>query len=192
MQSILKIGLAILLICFLSTNTYPSTNKTQTYVSRSSLTSSPQHEYSGLLFAQQMEDSIKVERTDSMKLKDPKMAVFYAIIPGIVVHGSGHFYAGKTKTGFLLLGAEAAGGLLMFTALGFAIRGPAYEHQLETDLLAWTGAMLFGGSWIYDVIGSPIAVKKENQKLLGRKSANLKFEFDHKYDSIKIVLIGQF
>jgi hypothetical protein len=130
-------------------------------------------------------------RTDSIKLKDPNMAVFYAIVPGILVHGTGYFYAGKTKTGLLLLETEVAGGVFMFMALASAFRAPG-QHQLEADLMAWTGAILFGGSWVYDVIGSSIAVKMENRKLFGRKSANLEFEFDHKYNSVKIVSIRKF
>jgi hypothetical protein len=197
LRSILQVGLLILVICFLSAKTYPSTNKTQTYVSKNGFLSSPLLRYSGLLFAQQINDSIKAEWWDSIhgersrtiKLKDPKMAVFYAFIPGIVVHGSGHFYARKTKTGFLLLGAEVVGvSLVGWSAFATAMGG--YDPGVE--LLGFGGLMLFVGSWVYDVVGSPIAVKKDNQKRVGMKSINLKFEFDHKYDSIRVVLVRQF
>jgi hypothetical protein len=200
LRSILQVGLLLLVICFLSAKTYPSTNKTQTYVSKIGLpfrearsVSSLQSEYSGLLFAQQMENSIRVKQVDSIKLKDPKMAVFYAIIPGVVVHGSGHFYAGRTKTGLLLLETEVAGTGLVFLAglAGFA-ESEGGESSIDPELWGFAGLLLFVGSWVYDVVMSPIAVKKENQKLLGKKSANLKFEFDHKYDAIKVVLVRQF
>jgi hypothetical protein len=119
--------------------------------------------------------------------------VFYAIIPDIMVHGSGHFYAGKTKTGFLLLGTEVAGTGLVFLAglAGFA-EAEGGESYIDPELWGFAGLLLFVGSWVYDVVMSPIAVKKDNQKLVGKKSTNLKFEFDHKYDSMKIVLIRQF
>ena len=190
MRSILKIGLTILLICFLSTNTYPSTDKTQTYVSRSGFISSPQCGYSGLLFAQQMADSVRVKRSDSLKLKDPNIAILYAVVPGIVVHGAGHFYAGKRTTATILFASGFIGGSFVFIG---GLTGLEKSSPTKIGyMLIITGAVLFTGSWTYDLIGAPIAVKKENQKLLGKKSANLKFEFDHKYDSIKIVLIRQF
>ena len=195
-RGFLLIGLSILLICLLSAKTYPSTNKTQTYVSKTGLpfrearsVSSLQSECSGLLFAQQMEDSIRVQSPDSIKLKDPKMAVFYAIIPGIVVHGSGHFYAGKKRTGFLLLGAEAVGSVLIFTAIGFAFRNPG-QHLLETDLLAWTGVFLFVGSWGYDIVMSPLVVKKQNQQLLERRHSNLELEITD--ENLKLVVKWRF
>lgn len=36
------------------------------------------------------------------KYKDPKLALFLAIVPGSVARGLGHWYAGKSRTGSLL------------------------------------------------------------------------------------------
>jgi TM2 domain-containing membrane protein YozV len=43
------------------------------------------------------------------KKKSPLIALGIAFFPGIIVHGAGHFYAGKPKTGSLLLVGELVG-----------------------------------------------------------------------------------
>jgi hypothetical protein len=181
------IGIGFFLIFFFAVRACASTDKIQTYVSKSGLISSPQCGYSGLLFAQQMEDSIRAKQVDSIKLKDPKMAVFYAFIPGIVVHGSGHFYARKTKTGFLLLGAEVVGvSLVGWSAFATAMGG--YDPGVE--LLGFGGLMLFVGSWVYDVVGSPIAVVKTNKNLFQGNHSGLKLQI--KDENLKLVVIWRF
>jgi hypothetical protein len=102
------------------------------------------------------------------------MAIFYSIIPGIFIHGSGHFYAGKTNTGTLLFGAEAAG--VLITYLGFLSSFRGIENQDDTDLMGLVGVVLFAGSWVYDVIGSPIAVRKQNRKLIQNSNTELKLQ----------------
>ena len=190
MQSALKIGLTILLICFLCTKTYSSMNKTQAYVSRSDLKNSLHQGYSGLLFAQYVQDSVKAEYSDTTRLRDPKMAVFYAIVPGVLVHGAGHFYAGKYTTGLILVGSEVIGGSLLF--IGGLSGLEKTSPTVTGGLLILAGGLLFAGSWAYDLIAAPAAVEKENEKLLKKKSVALKFEFDHRYDCIKIALIQEF
>jgi len=182
LRSILQVGLLLLVICFLSAKIYPSTNKTQTYVSKGG--------YLNLLLAQQTNDSAKVDSVKLGKLKSPWIAFGIALVPGAIIHGAGHFYAGKTTTGFLLLGAEGVGAYLAF--LSAIASFPEGEDSADVELWGFVGFVLFAGSWVYDVVMSPIAVKKDNQKLVGKKSTNLKFEFDHKYDSIRVVLVRQF
>jgi TM2 domain-containing membrane protein YozV len=177
-----EIGLAIFFICFLSAETYPSTNRTQTYVSKSGCPA--------LLFAQQTNDSVKVDKFQSRKSKSPWIALGIALVPGVAIHGAGHFYAGKPTTGFLLLGAEGIGAYVVF--LSAIASFPEGEGGEDADLWGLVGFVLFAGSWVYDVVGSPITVMMENKNLRLRKSPNMKFEFNDKDDSIKIVLIRQF
>ena len=194
MQSVLKIGLTILLICFLCAKTYPSTYETETSVSRSGLKNSPQRGYSGLLFAQQMEDSVKAESLDSIKLRDPRMAVLYAIMPGMLVHGSGHFYAGEKTTGWVLVAGEVLSLAMLTYSIGVGI-GKSTDGATSngsSEVVGVVGVALLMGTWIYDVIGAPLAVEKQNQTLRGKKSANLKFEFDDTRNSIKAVLVKRF
>jgi len=109
MKGIGRVILLILsLVGFLSVRTYASTS-TQSYFFKNSVIKSLQPRYSSILFTQQTQDSISVEKDYSVKLKDPNMALLYAFIPGIVVHGAGHFYADKPAAGLVLLGVEGIG-----------------------------------------------------------------------------------
>jgi hypothetical protein len=180
------IGLTILLICLLSAKTHPSTDKPETYVSRS--------EYSNLLFAQQMEDSVRVERVDSVKLKDPKMAVVYAIIPGVVVHGSGHFYAGKKTTGWMLVAGEILSiGMVTYSiGAGFAEAMGGSNSDVDYEIVGVAGVTLFVGTWIYDIIGAPLAVQKHNQKFLEKENVGLEFDFDPGSEVVKLQIVKRF
>jgi hypothetical protein len=100
------------------------------------------------------------------KLKSSAAAFLVALVPGSVVHGAGHFYAGKSKAGFLLLGAEIIGaGLCYLSALG-NLAGNTKKGS--SDGTAFIGLTLFVGSWIYDIIEAPLAVHYKNQKILGK------------------------
>ena len=116
------------------------------------------------------------------------MAVVYAVVPGLVVHGSGHFYAGKTKTGMLLLGAEVAGAFLMF--LTPAAGSPGLEYNPDWELWQFAGAVLFVGSWVYDVARSPLVVKKQNKELHERKQGQLRFR--GKDGDLRLELVWRF
>jgi TM2 domain-containing membrane protein YozV len=175
------IGLTILLIWFLSAKSYPST--TQTYVSRSY--------HSTFLLANQTNDSAKVTNFHLKKPKSPWIALGIALVPGAVVHGAGHFYAGRIKTGFLLLGTEVVGASLLFgAALASFAEAMGGESNPNAELWGFGGFLLFVGSWVYDVVGSPIAVKKRNKELLQRKYSKLKFQI--KDENPKFVIIYSF
>ena len=189
-----SIGLAALLICLLWANTYPATVKVQTYVSKGSLTSSLQAERLRLLFAQQMQDSIRVHTLDSLKLKDPNKAILYAVVPGIVVHGAGHFYAGATTTGWVLLAGEVLSlGIMTYAAAtGFAEAMGGSNSDIDDDITAIFGATLFIGTWLYDLIGAPVVVQRENQKLLTRQNVGLKLHFDRSRDLVAFQIVKRF
>jgi TM2 domain-containing membrane protein YozV len=192
------IGLTILLICFLSAKAYSSTSKSQTYVSRgSSLTqlSSPkssllQSEHLNLLFAQQTNDSVKVAHFESRKLKNPWVAFGIALVPGAIIHGAGHFYAGRIGTGFVLLGSELVGTGLIAVGLVGGIETITGEPREGWVIELEAGLVLFVGSWIYDIIGSPIVVMKANKDLLQRKHSGLKIQI--KDGNLKLVTIWSF
>jgi len=134
--------------------------------------------------------SSKYANNKSLRLRDPDKALLYAIIPGFVVHGAGHFYAGKTKTGLLLLGTE-------LVAFGFFVEGALLEFQ-ESE--GWTiegpdpavffavGTALFYTSWLYDLFASPGEVKKRNEELLKSKDINIKFELKEQGCSFELVV----
>jgi hypothetical protein len=110
--------------------------------------------------------------TDSGRL--PGVAISMAIAPGIVLHGSGHFYAGRPLTGSLLLLAEAGSAYMAYRG-ATEIAATAKGYDLEKNLgesgpisrnlgLAVGGVMLFLSSWFYDMTGSPIAAMEQNQE----------------------------
>ncbi len=141
---------------------------------------------SSLFFAHQMVDSITVPPLDSLKLRNPYMAIFYSFVPGIIVHGSGHFYAGDARTGTRLLGAEAAGGLLIVGGFFLGLAGV----QTTAGFAVLSGAVLFVGSWVYDVVRSPLVVQKQNRELLESKQGQLKFQT--KDGDLRLVLVWRF
>jgi hypothetical protein len=123
------------------------------------------------LFALQSENedlAYKVnEPSDSLKLKNPNTALFYAAVPGFLIHGMGHFYATKPITGTLLLGVEMLGLLFMVRGAFSGFDGSSDKGEEVNGIV---GVALFIGSWAYDMIGAPLAVGKENERILQSKS----------------------
>ena len=173
---------------------YASSGNTDTYVSRRGSTDAAWDGPSSILLAQQMEDSTRVRPSDSLKLKDPNMALLYAVIPGVVIHGSGHFYAGKTKTGVVLLGSELVGGTIFYIGgLDKAFsQSKGGKLGIYGDIFIAFGGVLFVGSWIYDLVGAPLAVQRENRELLGGENVGLRFGFDQKSHSVRVQIVKRF
>ncbi len=103
----------------------------------------------------------------------PGIAATLAFAPGIVLHGSGHFYAGRPLTGALLLLAEAGAVYMAYRGIQDINTGRdeinleeftycGQSEQISRGLgLAAGGLMLFLTSWLYDVTGSPLAVLEQ-------------------------------
>jgi len=179
------IGLTMFLVFLLWAKTYSSTNQVQTYVSREGSRSLALVWSSNYLLAQQKEDTIRVGTSDSLKLKSPYMAIFYAFVPGIVIHGSGHVYAGEIPTGMVLFGSELLGLGLIF--LGGVSGIESGEPSNGGENAIFIGTLLFVGSWLYDIIESPIVVKKRNKDLFHVKFNELKFQAKHGESKLFIV-----
>lgn len=77
-----------------------------------------------------------------------------ALVPGLVLHGAGHYVAGDSRTARRLLVAESVGvGALVGGVLGLAFSG-ASRHTVELfALTTMAGAGLFLTSWLADVYG---------------------------------------
>ena len=105
-------------------------------------------------------------QSDSLRLKNPNTALLIAVVPGFVFHGSGHFYARKSLTGLALFATESVGLVLWLQGsnfMGGSSGGPDSERAKFI-----IGMGLFFGSWAYDLIGAPLAVTRENEKLLSQ------------------------
>ena len=117
--------------------------------------------------------------------KSPFLAELLAIFPGILVHGLGNLYAGKTERAKELMGEEGLGigALGIATALGFlgveAMRHADGSSGAEEILgrieeassflgcagFAIFGAIFFFDSWIRDMIEAPSAAEQTNREL---------------------------
>jgi hypothetical protein len=97
----------------------------------------------------------------------PGVAVSLAILPGIAIHGAGHFYAGRPLQAAALLLVEAGAGYMAYrgasevyaVSQNFDLAQNAGESgQLSYGVgLAAGGLFLFLTSWLYDVTGAPMA-----------------------------------
>lgn len=199
---------AIFFVCSAHMCSCASDGYTRSYVSAERCIKVQTVQPPDFLFAQQMEDSSRsqgtdptfAEQTKSAEVKSPYRAILYAAVPGFFLHGSGHIYAGKKKTARVLLATEMVGFVLMFMAMG----DPGYDLDDTTsngdrenddgtrDWLAGTGAFLFLGSWIYDMVGAPLAVKRQNERILRERKAALEFDFDRGGEFVRIQLVRRF
>jgi hypothetical protein len=171
-----------------------STCNQETYVSRKHWENLRLHHSRNSFFAQQTGDTTKTRIIESLKLKNPNVAFFYAAVPGFFVHGAGHFYADEKKTGWILVAGEVVSlGFLTFSALvglGESMNGA--PSTTDTDVLAITGSIIFIGTWIYDLIGAPLAVKKNNQILLQEQSEAIKLEPGWRSDFVVLRIVKGF
>ncbi len=165
-----------------------STSGVQTVLLSNNTTNSSFTHYTASSSSLQGQDSSGVHVSDSFKLKDPSTAFLYALVPGAIAHGAGHFYAGKTATGFLLLGGELVGAALILGGTSTGWGRSSLTREGFTVSLA--GEILFLGSWIYDMIAAPLEVKKENKTLLERKSTSL--ELSIKYREQRLYAVWRF
>lgn len=117
-------------------------------------------------------------RPDSLKLKNPNTALFYAMVPGFVVHGTGHFYAGKPVTGVALLGVEIISlGLCYASAMFSFAEAMGGTGKGDPEVTGLIGLGLFLSSWIYDMAGAPAVIERENEKILEKRATGLSFKF---------------
>jgi TM2 domain-containing membrane protein YozV len=180
--------LTALLMYLLSGNANASTRGVPDNLSNRTLLSQPRDQRFSFLFAQQTEHLTELQTPPSLKLKSPYMAALYSVIPGAVVHGCGHFYAGEGNTGVLLLGLEFSGGVLLFLGFQSAFGGPS--HQGDADMLGFAGLLLFAGSWVYDMVGSPIAVARRNRYI--REIQQSEFDMKRQQREFKLTFTWHF
>jgi hypothetical protein len=122
--------------------------------------------------------------------KSPTVALLLALVPGSLVHGAGHFYAGKVKTGFILLGTEIVG---MSLLAGGALSGlPGNVKEDRGEMMGFIGFSLFIGSWVYDIVESPSEVKKHNEALQRHANLNFKIEYHENTQELKLLLTKKF
>lgn len=113
--------------------------------------------------------------------KSPYIALGLAIVPGLIVHGSGYYYAGNSKMGALCSGVELVSVISFVAGLVYVVAGGLSEGLTfgfaDSDgnfstggALVTVGVLGFSGSWLLDLIGSPIYCVKHRASLPGRSA----------------------
>ena len=83
------------------------------------------------------------------------LATGASVVPGVLLHGTGHVALGEYRTGLALMGAQGAGlALLLGGISGLAVTGAADEFIPPLYWTAMTGAGLFFFSWGADLYGT--------------------------------------
>lgn len=96
--------------------------------------------------------------------KNPKTCFMIAFFPGFFIHGLGHYYIGKYKTGTILLGTEVLSISSFLIGAFMGVTQMDSHNKSDTpDVLGGIGLGLFFGSWMYDWIGAPKKAKRMQQ-----------------------------
>lgn len=96
----------------------------------------------------------KIYQRENLKFKNPGIAILLALVPGAIIRGSGHFYAGHNKTGIALLS------LFFLSFIGASQNiGP-----VNADAIGTVSILTILGTWAYDIIASPIVCARDNKK----------------------------
>jgi hypothetical protein len=187
MKTLLRISLLFsFLMCCPWHEAHSSTGQVQTFVSNPNTISSTFAQHTTNPSALYVQDSARVITSDSLKLKDPSMALFYSVVPGLVFHGAGHVYADRIPTAITLFGCELIGAGLVFLGGVSQIEGPNDPGENAMFI----GSVVFVGTWLYDFIGSPLAVNSYNRKMLDRRAVGL--ELRTKDTEPRLVIVWRF
>ncbi len=106
---------------------------------------------------------------EEVQAKDPTMATIFSVLPGVVIHGMGNFYAGDYDFGTEMLVMEIIGG-------GISIWGYNVIHQPQhwtpyfgadtTQAGYWIkafGVGMLAISWVGDIATAPGAASEWNR-----------------------------
>jgi TM2 domain-containing membrane protein YozV len=137
--------------------------------------------------------------------KSPALAGTLAFIPGVVIHGAGHMYAGSWMKGLGLLAIEGltvgviANNISTGTSDIQALSDATKNNQIPTDVSsAYSKAgiiivcgMGFLWSWFDDMAGAPIAATEYN-KLLDQESNQAHLRLQPRVDGVELALSKNF
>jgi hypothetical protein len=104
-----------------------------------------------------------------------------AVVPGVLVHGSGHFVAGQSGTGFALLAAEGIGlGMILAGGTTFLASGASRYLVGPAAAVTLVGFGLFGASFAADIYGSASADGGAAERM-ARVNAAFESELGYRY-----------
>jgi hypothetical protein len=98
--------------------------------------------------------------------KDPKDALRAAFWPGVLLHGWGHREAGDQDSFLNLAGGELFSVAMLSFGLAEAL-GPDIkdESKATSQAIAAAGAVVFGATWAWDILGAQAAARRYNARL---------------------------
>lgn len=92
--------------------------------------------------------------TASISASHRTLALGATLVPGLVLHGAGHYAAGDTDTALALLAAEGVGVFAAVAGLaGLAVTGASRRTVLPLTAVTMSGVGLFFVSFLADVYG---------------------------------------
>jgi hypothetical protein len=102
----------------------------------------------------------KIHLNEPYKDKNPTVAFGLGLVPGFAIHGLGHFYIGKGKTGSLLLLIET----ISIVMSGASVDVNEDGRDTSNKFVGNYGLLLFMGSWVYDFVAAPVKAVKMNKE----------------------------
>lgn len=86
---------------------------------------------------------------------DRALGIGAALVPGVLLHGAGHWAIGERDTAYHLLGAEALGlASIVGSLAGLGVTGAAPQFVAPLALTLIAGSALFFSSWFADIYGT--------------------------------------
>jgi len=129
---------------------------------------------------------------DETEAKDPLLATVFSVLPGVVFHGFGNFYAGDYDDGTRMLTMEILGGGLAIWAHNI-IHNPenwgAYFGGDTDSAGYWIkagGLGMVAISWVWDVATAGQAAQSFN------KDHEVNFQLESRYDGAQFALVHHF
>jgi len=115
---------------------------------------------------------------EEMQPKEPYLATMYSVLPGVLIHGTGNFYAGDYQFGTKMLVMEILGGAMSLWGYNLIHQpgnwGPYFGNE-EPQAGYWikaAGVGLLAVSWVGDVATAADAADTWN------KDHQLEFQMD--------------
>ncbi len=113
------------------------------------------------------------------------LAVLAGVVPGALVHGSGHFVRGCPRFAPKFLWVELSGlGLVLLSLAPVPVFG---ANPVLVPFLAFTamsGAALFIGSWLLDVYGSAVSPASRGRSVTYAPLLESRFGYRYVYDPL--------
>ena len=111
------------------------------------------------------------------------LPVAAAVVPGLLVHGAGHFAAGQRRVARRLLVMEGVGvGMLLAGGVPLLLTGASRSHAGPSVALVVSGVGVFGLSWLADLYGAASGGRAQSSPLGAGVPVEVEAGYGHVYD----------